>query len=61
MSIHTYIITITYIYIYIRTSQLMIEYLLYAQEELASNLQNLASKYGSKKKSLAKKRLELAG
>jgi hypothetical protein len=39
----------------------MIEYLLYAQEELASNLQNLANKYGSKKKSLAKKRLELAG
>jgi zinc finger protein DZIP1 len=44
-----------------RTSQLMIEYLLYAQEELASNLQNLANKYGSKKKSLSKKRLELAG
>ena len=43
-----------------RTSQLMIEYLLYAQEQLASNLQQMANRYGSKKKSLAKKRIELA-
>ena len=43
-----------------RTSQLMIEYLLYAQEQLASNLQQMANKYGSKKRSLAKKRIELA-
>ena len=43
-----------------RTSQLMIEYLLYAQEQLASNLQQMANRYGSKKRSLAKKRIELA-
>lgn len=43
-----------------RTSQLMIEYLLYAQEQLASNLQQMANRYGSKKRSLAKKRMELA-
>ena len=43
-----------------RTSQLMIEYLLYAQEQLACNLQQMANRYGSKKRSLAKKRIELA-
>ena len=33
-----------------RVSQLMIEYLLYAQEQLAVNLNTLASKYAEKKK-----------
>lgn len=33
-----------------RVAQLMIEYLLYAQEQLASNLSELAAKYSAKKR-----------
>jgi hypothetical protein len=33
-----------------RTAQLVIEYLLYAQEQLSANLNSLASKYSSKKR-----------
>lgn len=43
-----------------RTSQLMIEYLLFAQEQLASNLDSLAAKYLAKKRALTKKRREIA-
>lgn len=42
-----------------RLSQLLIEYLLYVQDQLAGNLNKLASKYISQKKSLYKKRREL--
>ena len=42
-----------------RISQMTIEYLLYAQENLTENLQGLAAKYNGKKRSLAKKRKEL--
>lgn len=41
-------------------AQLTIEYLLYAQEQLAANLGVLAKKYAEKKKSLMSKRRELA-
>lgn len=43
-----------------RASQLIIEYLLYVQENLASKLTILAEKYSDKKSSLTKKRRELA-
>jgi hypothetical protein len=33
-----------------RVAQLIIEYLLYAQEQLSSNLNSLASKYAAKKR-----------
>ena len=42
-----------------RTSQLMIEYLLYSQTQLAGSLTNLAEKYSNQKKSLVEKRKEL--
>lgn len=35
-----------------RVAQLIIEYLLYAQEQLSSNLNSLASKYAAKKRYL---------
>jgi len=43
-----------------RLSQLMIEYLLYAQEQLVGNLNDLALKYGEKKRTLMRKQSEVA-
>ena len=43
-----------------RLSQLTIEYLLFAQEELVTNVTTLTRKYSSKKRELMKKRRELA-
>ena len=42
-----------------RVAQLLIEYLLYAQDQLATNLNDLAVKYSEKKRSLVLKRREL--
>ena len=42
-----------------RSAQLVLEYLLYAQEQLSNNVHNLAMKYASKKRSLMKKRTEV--
>lgn len=42
-----------------RMSQLTIEYLLYAQEQLSGNLNALAAKYTARKRSLLRKRKEL--
>jgi hypothetical protein len=42
-----------------RLAQLLIEYLLYAQDQLTSNLKKLAQKYASKKRDILRKRREL--
>ena len=39
-----------------RLTQLIIEYLLYAQEELAHNLQNISKKYSLKKREIIRMR-----
>ena len=43
-----------------RTAQLMIEYLLFTQSQLANNLKNLAGKYSQQKKALQRKRQEFS-
>ena len=43
-----------------RVAQLMIEYLIYAQEQLALNLNRLSGKYTEQKRTLTRKRRELA-
>lgn len=43
-----------------RLTQLIIEYLLFVQEELVQNVSKLAKKYSSKKRDLIRKRRELA-